>query len=398
MIESNSWKRLLASSCQPPSIPGRVSIHEDTSGKELFAEPVIAPTEDYRKMDEHQLEHQQHEEQHVEQKESVAAAEPEAYKEGSSPGSDMSKTSIVNNDNLKTTYSAVTLDGLDGEDLPATRQQYASPAYLSRRPESTKQKSLYDTTASMIRLLATSDWGGIGQAGGDEEINLEFKGVEPPRPNSQVLPYNGSVIKADRLGTESDPLTKDFENYGTSGASPAFADSLPLLMDPDTVSSYSRDNSMNRNTTEHETYSNSTVDEPEPAGTFSPRGQEGEETFAGLRALAYRISTERSTRTPHDMGTPPTDKPTKGYSTPSLPRKKRTQAKSTYDGDFDPAGRTTGDHMITENPDNHGYLNLHSSVDNDFELEALCDMEDEVTADADPSLFNVATQPLGMAG
>jgi hypothetical protein len=365
----------------------------------LFADnPVIAPTEDYRKKDESQLHREQDQRQ------------TEENKEATSPGSDMSKTEVSNQPSststTTTTTSAVTLDGLDGEDLPATRQQFASgkgtPSLkgLSRRPESTKKESLYDCTASLVRLLA-SERGGIGESTGDAELNLDgLKGVMPSKPNSQVLPYNGSAkeVDADRLGTECDPLTKDFENYGTSGRHGAYAERMPLLMDPSTVSSYSRDNSLNRNTTEHEIDAESTVDEPEPAGSLVMRGQEGEETFAYMRMLAAVIPTMKSTRTPRAMANPPTNKPTKGYKRPPGHSKPKLgiESKFTYDGDFDPAGRTTGDHMITENPDNHGYLNLHSSVeeDGDVELEALC----EVEADADPSLFNVATQPLGQAG
>jgi len=402
-VKTKAWQRLLSSTRQTTSLPSTTTSYEDHTGEEILAEDIIAPAEDYRHKDEHQLNHQQHEEQHVEQKESVATAEPEEYKEATSPGSTMSQTEVRNTP--APTMSAVTLDGMDGSDLPATSQQYAAPGKSNikdwdRRPESTKNETLYDSTASLARLLASSSWGGIGQAEGDEEINLEFKGVEPPKPNSQVLPYNGSVIKADRLASESDPLTRDFENFGSSGSSPAFADSIPLLLDPDTVSSYSRDNNMNRNTTAPEVDAHSTVDEPEPAGTLGMRGQEGEETFANMRRLAHTISTTRPTRTPHDMGVPPTKKPTKGYEKPKGASKPKLgiESKFTYDGDFDPAGRSTGDRMITEDPRDHGYLNIHSSTDNDAELDAMCDAEEEVNADADPRLFNLAAPPLPSMG
>jgi len=295
---------------------------------------------------------------------------------------------------------AVTPSGLDEEDLPPTSQQYASDIDdATRRPESTKNQTLYDTTASLKRLIVSAR-GGIFDTHGDPEMDLDHSQGEP-KPNSQVLPYNGSVIEADRLGTESDPLTKDQENYGTSGR-PALA-TVPMLLDPETSSTYSRENNVNRNTTEkeipeldvarsHDT--GSTVDEPEPASTLDMRGQEGLTTFCSLKKLAAAM---RATPEPHDMATPATSRPSKGYTKPSLKKSKRhLGAKSLYDGDFDPAGRTTGDHMITEDPDNHGYYNLHSSIDEDDALEVLC--TENVEADADPKLFNMAAPPLPSMG
>jgi hypothetical protein len=353
-------------------------------------EHVIAPTHDFK-----------HENQTILHKEQNQR-ETEENKEATSPTHKMSDTMVKNNENLKTTYSAVTLEGLDSEDLPSTSQQYAKEA--TRRPESTKKESLYDAFASLRRLVLSAK-GGIFDTQGNPETNIDWTKVGPqePKPNSQMLPYNGSVIEADRLGTEYEPLIKDQENYGTHGR-PAFADTFELL-DPDTSSTYSRESNVNRNTTEKEIApldvaelhdTGSTVDEPEPAGDLDMRGQEGEHTFSNLKKLAAAV---RATRSPHDMADPATKRPSRGYKKPGLTRQQRQLgAKFTYDGDFDPAGRTTGDHMITENPDNHGYYNLHAEIEaDDSLLEALTE-EVEIGADADPKLFNLATQPMGQAG
>src|SRR6185437_14171618 len=196
-IRTRAAIRLLATTKQSPTGPSSTTSYEDQTGEELLAdstEKVIAPSESYKKKDEHQLEHQQ---QH---------RQTEENKEATSPTHKMSDTAVRNNDHLKTTYSAVTPSGLDEEDLPQTSQQYASDIDdATRRPESTKNQTLYDTTASLKRLIVSAR-GGIFDTHGDPEMDLDHSQGEP-KPNSQVLPYNGSVIEADRLGTENDPLT-----------------------------------------------------------------------------------------------------------------------------------------------------------------------------------------------
>lgn len=241
---------------------------------------------------------------------------------------------------LASSIKAAHTPEFEKNDLPQNSAQYAEVTdQAESAPESTHKDSLYEYTASK---------GGISDAQGDPAINFEM--VQSPKPNAQRS-LNGSALEAalrilsDRLGTEEDDLTKDQENYGTHGVRA----SLPELLDPATNSTYSREYNVNRNTTEPSIDASSTVDDFEPSDGFDMKGQEG-----------------------------------------------LTEGKALQDGDFDPAGRTTGDRMITEDPRNHGYMNIHSSEAEDAALEAVA--SEEVEADADPRLWNMANQPLGMAG
>lgn len=271
------------------------------------------------------------------------------------------------------------------DELPSNSAQYASDIdkQADMRPEGHKE-SLYRFSKKV-----KSSKGGITDAEGDESINLETQ--DSVKPNAQRM-LNGCVVRAtlrllaDRLSTESDPLTKDQENYGTGSHLKA---GVPELIDPATNSTYGRENNSNRNTTEPEVYeASSTVDNFEPATGYNVRNQEG----------------------------------------------LRVYSKDVHDGDFDPAGRTTGDRLITQDPKTDGYLNIHSAVEGeggesegggdttssyplgvmqdstmdtteDAELAAVADEEsyrdepiEEVDADADPTIFNMANQPMGMSG
>lgn len=282
--------------------------------------------------------------------------------------------------------------------LPQNDAQYASDQ-ASMRPESTKRESLYDETAvkagpsrflTEAEILARGDRvlaaqalaqalktmaskGGVSDATGNPNANLDGgMAASDPQPNAQ------RVLNGSRLGTEDDSLTKDQENYGTGSnmdrgagtSTPRPSRSvLPLLYDTDTSSSYARETNVNRNTTArdpehiwdvsqlttgavHRLTATSTVDnEPDVGGGINMTGEEGSRhTCPGTITCTAAV---------------------------------QRLAKDVHDGDFDPAGRATGDRMITNDPKNTGYLNVHSS---------------EVDADADPRLWNMANQPMGQAG
>lgn len=259
--------------------------------------------------------------------------ETEQHKESTSPGSDMSKTAV------HVTKSASTPRAKDKWDTADV--QYAG-TQAPMRPEATHKSSLYQL-AERMRLKASK--GGITDSIGDD-TNFLLEDAQSPKPDAQRS-LNGSVV-ADRLGTEEDDLVKDQENYGTH----AEVDSAlveNLLLDPADSSTYARESNSNGSTTEH-VEADSTADNDVMPGIgdgFTMQGEEGQ------------------------------------------------TAKSVYDGDFDPAGRTSPDRMITEDPKDSGYLNIHSFAEDAY-LDALAD--EEVTADADPSLWNMANQPMGQAG
>jgi hypothetical protein len=261
------------------------------------------------------------------------------------------------------------------DELPTNNAQYAEVQV--QMPGGTKE-DLYEFTDKLKENQALAGKGGIQDSTGDFGSNFIAPEVSDPQPNAQKS-LNGCAIRAalrllsSRLGTEDDPLTHDQENYGSG--STLSAQTFDLY-DPETCSNYARENNVNNNTTENPLLSSNTVDQPEPADGYAMQGEEGLLT-----------------------------------------------SKSTNDGDFDPAGRATGDRLITEDPRNHGYLNVHQASADDSLLEALVDQEiengepaawqtpdspelmgegqgdgEEVDADADPRLWNLANQPMGQAG
>ena len=159
-------------------------------------------------------------------------------------------------------------------------------------------EDLYEYTASK---------GGISDAHGEPD-NLESPDL--PQPNAQRCTFGFLRLLASRLGAEDDPLTKNQENYGTGGSFSG-ADTVELF-DPATSSSYAREcNSVET--------AEALTDDPEPATGFNMWGQEG------MLTKAYSMEL----------------------------------AKALQDGDFDPAGRQTGDRLITDDPKTNGYLNIH---------------------------------------
>jgi hypothetical protein len=224
--------------------------------------------------------------------------------------------------------------------LPQNNAQFASDALdqASTAPEG-HEEDLYQHTEQVASKGGISDATGVPDASLEPDFST--------KPNAQRS-LNGSTsrlqaclrILADRLGTEEDDLTKDQENYGTHGV---YAD-VPMLIDPEFSSTYARENNIN-----DPHLASSTNDDFEFTDGFNMIGQEG----------------------------------------------MRNYAKALQDGDFDRAGRATGDRLITEDPRDNGYLNIHSAIE-DAELETLAG--EEIDADADPRLWNMANQPLGMAG
>lgn len=324
---------------------------------------------------------------------------------------------------LATTIEAAHSSVVEEHDLPTNTAQYASEQ-AEIAPESSRKESLYQKARKMKEHKASK--GGISDATGTpDSLEPHFS----TQPNAQRS-LNGFVLQAtlrllaDRLGTEEDDLVKDQENYGTHGSASEEENDIPELLDPALNSTYGRENNANRNTTnpDQNIEASSTNDSFEFADGFDMLNDEGiGNTSEGVKRSGTQM---------------------------------KTLGKDVHDGDFDPAGRQTGDRLITEDPRTNGYLNIHAAegesggegqgeggegegaggggstypmsvVDNptadpdatdenpnpdaeflgddedpleDASLEALASEEVEVEADADPRLWNMANQPLGMAG